>query len=163
MKNNRLLKLRFLFSLFLMAFMVTGCFEDREHIFDDQLLEWEPPNRATNELMVDVSLEADETEPHVIALRIQYAGPHVPNSMTGVFEVVEAESSAVEGEHFTIQEKSVVIPANSSHSEELEVVIHADAIHAGDDLEIVLRITEDSSVPPMENYKDFHITISKDA
>lgn len=163
MKNNKLLKLRFLFSLVLMAFTVTGCFEDRKHIFDDQLLEWEPPNRATNALTVDVSLEADQTEPHVVVLRIQYAGPHVPNSMTGVFEVAEEETSAVEGEHFSIPEKSVAIPANSSHSEEVEVVIHADAIGAGDDLEIVLRITEDSSVPPMENYKDFLITISKGA
>lgn len=163
MKLNRIMP-RFIFPLLLVAFGVSGCFEDREQIFEDQLLEWEPPNRTTNALILDISLEADETEPRTAELRIQYAGPHVPNALTGVYEVVESESSAVEGEHFTIEgDKSLSIPANSSHSEELQLTIHSDAFAPGEDLEILLRITEASSVPPMENYKDFIITVSKDA
>lgn len=149
--------------LLLLAFTVSGCFDDDEIVFQDQLLEWEPPNRATNELSMNISLEVDEVEDRSFSLRMQYAGPHVSEVLFGEFEVVEDQTTAIEGEHFSIDgDKTLNIPANSSQSEAVEVQIHSSAVAQGESLSIVLRITQASSVPPMENYKDFLIRISKD-
>lgn len=161
-KRINLKNIKFAFSAFFIMLVVTGCFDDRKILFDHQLLEWEPPNRATNALSANIKLDADETESQIISLRIQYAGAHLSHAITGVFEVYAPETTATEGEHFKISgDKSLAIPANSSVSEPVEIEILSAAYNPGDSFDIVLRIIDDSDVPPMENYKDFVITVSK--
>ncbi|WP_461532460.1 hypothetical protein [Sinomicrobium sp.] len=163
MKRNSIVISRIFLPLVFLALCISGCFEDREAIFTGQLLEWEPPNRASNALSADIALGVDETENQIIPLRVQYAGAHVPDALTAVFEVEPSETTAIEGEHFAINgKKSLTIPPNSSFSEETEVEIFSGAVTQGDTLKIVLRLTEASSVPPMVNYRDFVITVTKD-
>lgn len=158
----KITSIRLLFAAFIILFLVPGCFDDREILFDHQLFEWEPPNRATNALNTSIKLEADETDSRTISLRIQYAGAHVSHPLTAVYEVYAPETTATEGEHFrVVGDKALTVPANSSVSDALELEILSAAIDPGDDYTIVLRITEDSDIPPMENYKDFTINISK--
>src|SRR5690606_9790635 len=107
-------------------------------------------------------LDEDETEPRTLTLRIQYAGAHLAHAISGVFEVYAPETTATEGEHFNIiGEKSTTIPPNSSVSEPIEIEFFPAAFEPGESYDIVLRITPESDVPPMENYKDFIITVSK--
>lgn len=161
-KRINLISLKSVLSALVIMFMITGCFDDRKILFDHQLLEWEPPNRATNALSANIKLDAGEVENHTISLRIQYAGEHVAQPITGVFEVHAPETTATEGEHFRIVgEKSLTIPPNSSVSEAVEIEIISAAINPGDSFDITLRITDDSDIPPMENYKDFVLTVSK--
>ena len=161
-KSMKITALKCIISASILLLLSPGCFDDRKILFDHQLLEWEPLNRATNALSTNIDLEADETDNRTVNLRIQYAGAHVDHSLTAAYEVYAPETTATEGEHFQILgDKILEVPANSSVSTPLELEILSGAIMPGDSYTIVLRITEDSDVPPMENYKDFTINISK--
>lgn len=159
---NRFKFLTYISIIFVL--FAAGCFEERDHSWANEVLEWEPPDRSTNALDMTVTLDDDETENHTVTLRIQYAGPHKSEDMTGTFAVDEHNSDAVEGEHFRIlnESNSVTIPANSSVSEEIEIEIISGAMERGEELDIVLLITGDGDIPPMENYKEFNLFIAKE-
>src|SRR5690554_2129987 len=129
MKNKRLVNISSrAFMVVCLVVLMTGCFDDRKAMFEHQLLEWEPINRATNTLSTNVSLEIDEVEDKTIHLRMQYAGPHVSHAVTGRFDLLPAESTAVEGKHFQINgQKALTVPPQSSHSNEVELVILSGA------------------------------------
>lgn len=145
---------------FVVALMITGCFEDRESLFEEKVLEWEPPNPANNLLNTTVELDAGATENEIVTLRIRYAGEHQSEPITGVFAV---ETDAVEGTHYTISSTSTTIPANSSFSDEVNIEVLSEAIEDGETFDIILTITDESDLPPMENYKTFVLSVEKDA
>lgn len=154
-------KLYLLFVTVVLALLTVGCFEDREQLFEEQVLEWEPLDRSTNALDTTVELEADQSESETITLRMQYAGEQQPEDRTGTFKIHE-DTDATEGEHFEVlSDKEVTIPANSSFSEDIVIEIHADNIENGENFLVVLEITDDGDIGPMENYKVFFITIEK--
>lgn len=154
-------KITFLTVLTVLAIALTGCFEDRDILFEEQALEWEPLDKSTNDLDTTVELEADQTEAETVTLQIRYAGEHQPEDMEGTFEVHE-DTDASEGTHFEVLTDSpVTIPANSSFSEDIEVQVNADEIGNGESYMIVLEITDEGDILPMENYKDFVIEIEK--
>lgn len=153
------------FKYILLTLMVfgSGCFEEREFLWNQEVLEWEPPDRSTNALSMNVHLEAGATENQTVTLRLQYAGEQHPEDMTGTFAVDEQNSDAVEGEHFEIVSgTTVTIPAGSNLSEEIEIEIVSGSIQNGEELNLVLLITNEGDIPPMENYKEFNLFISKE-
>lgn len=145
-------------SSIVLMLLVSGCFDERENLFTETQLEWEPPNPANNSLNATVDFEADQTESETVTLRMRFAGAHQSNALTGVFEI---DSEAVEGEHYDVSSYSVEIPANSSFSEEIEIEIYADAFVNGEEIDLLLTITDESDVEPMANYKDFVLTVEK--
>ncbi|MBC9795738.1 hypothetical protein [Sinomicrobium weinanense] len=146
-----------LLLLLLLSLSAGGCSDDDEG--NDALIEGRFFRWDNDELSADVVLKSEDTI--TVPLRIRYVGYQVAEPLTAVFEAVESESSAVEGQHFSIQ-GDITIPANSSHSEEAEVTLFPNAFSEGDSLNIVLRITGAGSAVPMEGYDDFVISISKD-
>lgn len=152
----------FLLSIItLVAVALTGCFDENEPQFEEQQLEWEPIDRSTNDLDTTVELEVDQTEADTVTLRIQYAGEQQSEDLEGTFEVHE-DTDATEGEQFEVlTESPVTIPANSNFSEEIDVEIDADQIQDGEETDIILEITDDGDIPPMENYNQFVIEIEK--
>lgn len=155
-------KLYLLLVTVALSLLAVGCFEDREQMFEERVLEWEPLDSSTNSLSTTVDLEADQTENETVTLRMQYAGEQQPEDLTGTFQVHE-DTDATEGEHFEVlSENEVSIPANSSFSEEIDIEILADNIENGETHVVVLEITDEGDIPPMDNYKEFHITIEKD-
>lgn len=159
---NRFKFLTYISTIFVL--FAAGCFEERDHSWANEVLEWEPPDRSTNALSMTVDLEDDETETQVVSLRMQYAGEQKSEDMTGTFVVDEQNTNAVEGEHFRIlnESNSVTIPANSSYSEEIEIEVISGAIERGEEFNIVLLITGDGDIPPMENYKEFNLFVAKE-
>lgn len=145
-------------SSIVLAVLVSGCFDDRENLFEESQLEWEPPNPANNSLSATVELDEDQTENETVILRMRYAGEHLADAFTGIFEI---DSEAVEGEHYDVSSYSVEVPAYSSFSEEIEIEIYADAFANGEEIEMFLVITDESDVEPMANYRDFVLTVEK--
>ena len=156
MKRKVLITFQLLLSL-LLSLSAGGCSDDDDG--NDALIEGRFFRWDNDALSTDVVLKSEDTV--TVPLRIRYVGYQVAEPLTTVFEAVESESSAVEGQHFSIQ-GDVTIPANSSHSEEAEVTLFPKAFSEGDSLNIVLRITGAGSAVPMEDYDDFVISISKD-
>lgn len=151
---------KYLFLTMVLAVLAVGCFEDREILFEENQIEWEPPNPANNELNLTVELEADQTEDETVTLRMRYAGEHQSEALTGVFEI-DSEDGLEAGTHYSVSSNEVTVPANSSFSDEIEVEVVASAFSNGDSYDLILTITDASDVKPMANYKDFVLTIEK--
>ncbi len=144
--------------LLISCFILVGCFDDRTHLFEEKVLEWEPPNPATNALSGKVKFKAGETGSKTYNLRIRYAGKHQAKPIKAVFTV---DSDATEGTHYTISSKVVTVPEASSFSEEINIELIGGAMADGDSYDMILTITEDSDVKPMENYKNFVLSVEK--
>lgn len=147
-----------------LAFMLvlSGCFEDREFMFEEQQFEWTPPNPANNELDKTVTMNADQSESETAELTITYAGEHQDEELTAVFEVNPEQSQAEEGVHFDfVTGHETTVPANSSESEPIEIEVYPEEIENGTELSAVFEITDDSDVEPMANYRQFEFDMEK--
>lgn len=143
--------------------ILSGCFEERENLFEEEKLEWTAPDPATNTLDKTAELDAEEEGTYTATLTISYAGEPLDEEITAAFEVDEGESEAEEGVHFDFATGTeVTIPAQAHESEEIEITVYGDQLENGESASALFTITEESSVEPMENYSDFEFTVEKE-
>lgn len=147
--------------LIVLPLLLWGCFEDHAsnfHLDDINQVEWAPPNRATSNLSYTANLAADQTEPKIVTLQVQLIGAQSSNARTA--GVRAAAGDAQEGTDFEILNSEVVIPANSNHGD-VEIRINSANLDNGDNVNVILELTEGPELGVAVNLKDFNLRIQK--
>lgn len=93
-----------------------------------------------------------------IIFRVNFVGAHRSTDETVSIAVVEAETTAEAGVHYTMP-GSVVIPANSSYGELTISILDAGIGEAP--VNLVLELVGNETIKPSENYKRLGIRIAQ--
>jgi len=94
-----------------------------------------------------------------IRFRVNLVGPQASTDRTINYTVVQSESTAVQGTHYTTP-GTLVIPANSSFGE-LTINVLNPGVSSPTPVILVIELTGNDGIAPSENYKRLGISISQ--
>ncbi|PWL31272.1 MAG: DUF4843 domain-containing protein [Roseivirga sp. XM-24bin3] len=148
------------FRIFLFAALIctalTSCFED-----DDEVYKYDGPavvefNQAT--LTTGSYTRSVESGDGTISEQVNLVSPHLSSDQVINFSVDAANSTAVEGTHYSTTGQ-FTIPANTSFGDATVEILNG-AIPAGETRTLVLVLEGNDVVGVSENYKSITISIS---
>ncbi len=128
---------------------LAGCFPDNSRIYSG-------PNQVEFNPTSDTQRMSDG---NVYNANVQLIGPHQDSDITLTFEIDTENSTAVEGEHFEVNGRSTVLPANSSFA---EITVTAIEENIDDDRPVVvitLLGDDTGNIRAAENYKTLTLTL----
>lgn len=145
----------------LLSVVIGACSTDNTQIVSvDGQLEWRQTDTLDGELIVQVGLEANETENRVVNLQIVQIGTALPLDETVTFKVDDLKSNAIVGEHVIFPRGTeVTIPAGDTVSEDIPVEILSDAVWGNKDLTLALYIAGQGNILPSEIQERRELTI----
>ena len=170
------------FIIALFSLIATGCTKLREPVFTEGLVEFDAAayhsksggfpfpllnrvpagyGRATSAAMDPVL--TTRTTVDTVKMRINLVGAQRTTAETVTLKVSTTFSTAIEGTHFDLIDKTVTIPAQSSFAIARWVVRNpgAPAIGAPATVQVVFELQGNESLKPSENFKYLGWTISQ--
>ena len=128
---------------------LTGCFQDEEDfLFRGLFVEFNAVTYALDPSTFSIPLTDGQGQ---MAAQINLVGAHLDRDATIAF-MVDPNSTAVEGQHYTIEERMATIPAGSSFGEAVFTVSDG-GIPAGESVRLTLVLEGNERIEPMENYR----------
>lgn len=135
--------------LFILVLLLTSCFQNEEDfLFQGLYVEFDAVTYALDPSTFSIPLDDGQGE---VAAQINLVGEHQNNDQEIAFSI-DPESTAVEDEHFTLDELTTVIPANSSFGDITFTVLNAD-LPAGESVSLTLVLDGNDRLEPSENYR----------
>ena len=142
------LNIKVILSVIALVFVMTSCFEDDndENKYDGPaLVEFNAPTLTTGSYVRNVNVGVG-----LVTEQVNLISPHFSTDQTIMFTVDGANSTAVEGTHYSI-DGTFTIAANSS--------IGNAAIPAGESRTVVLVLQGNDLIGVSENYKSVRFVI----
>jgi len=134
--------------LFILPLLLPSCFQDEEDfLFQGLYVEFDAVTYALDPSTFSIPLDDGQGE---VAAQINLVGEHQNTNQDIAFSVDPA-STAVEGEHFTLDDQTTVIPANSSFGTISFTVLDAN-LPAGESVSLTLVLDGNDRLEPSENY-----------
>ena len=166
----------------LFSLVITGCTKLKEPVFTDGLVEFDAAayhaksggfpfpllnrvpagfGRATSAAMDPVLTARTTTD--TVRMRINIVGAQRTTAETVSLKVSTTFSTAIEGTHFDLIDKTVTIPANSSFGIARWVIRNpgAPAVGAPATVQVIFELQGNESLKPSENFKYVGWTISQ--
>lgn len=135
--------------LFILPLLLPSCFQDEEDfLFQGLFVEFDAVTYALDPATFSIPLDDGQGE---VAAQINLVGEHQSADQEITFSIDPA-STAVEGEHFTLDDLTTVIPANSSFGDITFTVLNA-GLPAGERVTLTLVLDGNERIEPMENYR----------
>jgi hypothetical protein len=165
-----------------LVLIFTGCTKLNEPIFTDGLIEFDAAayhskavgfpfpllnrvprgfGRATSTAMDPVTTTRTTTD--TVRMRINLVGPQRTSAETVTVRVSSTFTTAIEGTHFDLLDKTVTIPANSSFGIARWVIRNPGAPPAGSPttVQVIFELVGNESLRPSENFKYVGWTIAQ--
>jgi len=129
--------------------VLTGCFQTEEDfLFRGLFVEFDAVTYAIDPSTFSIPLDDGQGE---VAAQINLVGAHLDSDAIIGF-TVDPTSTAVEGQHYTLAERTATIPAGTSFGEAVFSVIDA-GIPAGESVTLTLVLQGSERIEPMKNYR----------
>tara|TARA_R110000796_G_scaffold252640_2_gene389756 strand:- start:2326 stop:2790 length:465 start_codon:yes stop_codon:yes gene_type:complete len=149
------LNIKVILSVIALVFVMTSCFEDDndENKYDGPaLVEFNAPTLTTGSYVRNVNVGVG-----LVTEQVNLISPHFSTDQTIMFTVDGANSTAVEGTHYSI-DGTFTIAANSSIGN-ADIQILNGAIPAGESRTVVLVLQGNDLIGVSENYKSVRFVI----
>lgn len=150
MNKNIIYKLITVAVLPLLLFSCDSIFEDNEIRYDG------PPQVEFKPTSQTLTLAADQSG--TISVDVQLIGEQRNEDITVGVSVVEDETDAISGDHYTLPNNSVTIVANSSVAS-FDINVTGENLDVGEQRTLVLQLVGNENVKAAENLKTFTLTL----
>ncbi|MFD2965775.1 hypothetical protein [Sphingobacterium bambusae] len=172
MKKIQFKFIQLIFGVVLLLVSIS-CIKNEEILFTDTLVEWDATTFNAKASGKEYALftrvpvygaAVNNAQPLItrtsgeIRLRVNLVGPQRSSAIEIPYSVVSAESTAVQGTHYSMA-GTVTIPANSSFGEVLVNVLDAGA-SSGNRI-LVLQLDGNAEIQPSTRYRQVGLSINQ--